>query len=123
MIDEIWAREFAKDWIESWNSHDLERILTHYADDFEMSSPFIVQLMNEPGGTLKGKAAVGNYWRIGLAKSPGLKFVLSSVLTGANSVTILYTNHRAQLVAEVFIFNEEGKAIESFSHYSDRQEL
>ncbi len=39
MIDQQWAQAFAEDWIASWNSHDMERILAHYTDDFEMSSP------------------------------------------------------------------------------------
>ena len=39
MIERAWAEEFARDWVESWNSHDLERMLAHYADDFEMTSP------------------------------------------------------------------------------------
>ena len=37
------AHQFAEDWIAVWNSHDLEAILSHYTDDFEMSSPLIVQ--------------------------------------------------------------------------------
>src|ERR1700723_3107179 len=32
------ALRFAE-WIAAWNAHDLPRILSHYADDFEMSSP------------------------------------------------------------------------------------
>ena len=39
----IWAKE----WIEAWNAHDADRVLSHYADDFEMSSPYIVTLANE----------------------------------------------------------------------------
>ena len=35
------AERFATDWIAAWNSHDLDRVLTHYEDDFEMSSPLI----------------------------------------------------------------------------------
>ena len=38
MIDSTWAHEFAREWIAAWNSHDLELILSHYADDFEMAS-------------------------------------------------------------------------------------
>ena len=30
MITEEQARPFAKDWIEAWNSHDLERVMSHY---------------------------------------------------------------------------------------------
>ncbi|MDQ6926152.1 MAG: nuclear transport factor 2 family protein, partial [Candidatus Eremiobacteraeota bacterium] len=34
------ARAFAKSWIDAWNAHDIEGILAHYTDDFEMSSPY-----------------------------------------------------------------------------------
>ena len=61
MIDKKFAEHFARDWIDSWNSHDLERILSHYSDQFEMSSPVIIQVAGEPSGTLKGKDAVGAY--------------------------------------------------------------
>lgn len=57
------AREFAHEWIAAWNAHDLERVLAHDTDDFEMSSPLIATFADEPSGTLTGKAAVGAYWR------------------------------------------------------------
>jgi ketosteroid isomerase-like protein len=47
-MDKAFADHFAADWIESWNAHDLGRILSHYADDFEKSSPFIIQIAGEP---------------------------------------------------------------------------
>ncbi len=56
-MNDAFAEHFARDGIDSWNSHDLQRILSHYADDFEMSSPVIIQLADEPSGTLRGKAA------------------------------------------------------------------
>ena len=42
VIEKKFAEQFAQEWIDSWNSHDLSRILSHYADDFEMSSPVIM---------------------------------------------------------------------------------
>ena len=33
------AQAFADEWIEAWNSHDLDRILSHYSDDAELLSP------------------------------------------------------------------------------------
>jgi len=62
-MDKEFAEHFAADWIASWNAHDLEQILSHYADNFEMSSPVIIQVAGEPSGTLRGKAAVGAYWK------------------------------------------------------------
>ena len=32
MIDKKFAARFAHEWIDSWNSRDLKRILSHYAD-------------------------------------------------------------------------------------------
>lgn len=45
--------------IDSWNSHDLDRILSHYSDDFEMSAPFIIRILGESSGVLKGKEKYG----------------------------------------------------------------
>lgn len=52
MIDSAWSQEFAREWIAAWNAHDLERILSHYTDDFEMSSPLIIERMQEPNRAL-----------------------------------------------------------------------
>ncbi len=48
MIDRAFADSFAKEWIEGWNRRDIEAVMLHYDDDFEMSSPYIVQVTGEP---------------------------------------------------------------------------
>ena len=83
-IDPDFARRFAAEWIEAWNAHDLERILAHYADDFEMASPVIVQVAGEPSGVLRGKANVAAYWTKALA----LRRVLSVSVTPATPGTL-----------------------------------
>ena len=55
MLSEQQAQTFANDWIESWNSHDLDRILTHYSDDFEITTPMIKIFLGIDTGTLQGK--------------------------------------------------------------------
>jgi ketosteroid isomerase-like protein len=110
------ARRFAAEWIAAWNARDLERILSHYIDDFEMSSPVIVQLMGEPSGTLKGKTAVRDYWSRALARVPDLHFELVDVYAGAASVVIHYRGHRGPS-AEAFWFDAEGKVYRAAAHY------
>lgn len=110
------AQEFANEWIAAWNEHNLEKILAHYEDDFEMSSPAIIKLTGEPSGTLKGKAAVGEYWSGALQKFPELQFKLEHVLLGANSVTLVYQGVLG-LSAEVFHFSSSGKVAKAFAHY------
>jgi hypothetical protein len=117
-MDKAFAEHFAADWIESWNAHDLGRVLSHYAEDFEMSSPYIVQMAGEPSGTLRGKASVGAYWKKALDLIPDLRFELLSVLAGVNSVTLYYRGARSCLVAEVFHFGPDLKVASAFAHYA-----
>jgi ketosteroid isomerase-like protein len=116
MITKDFAVRFAEDWIASWNSHDLDRILSHYTADFEMASPIIARLMNVASGTLHGREAIRAYWETALAQLPELRFELVNVFVGAASATIMYRGHRG-LSAEVFWFNGEGKAYRAAAHY------
>jgi ketosteroid isomerase-like protein len=117
-MEPAFAHHFAADWIDAWNAHDLERILAHYEDDFEMSSPKIVQIASEPSGTLHGKPAVRAYWQKALALAPDLKFELLTVLAGVGSVTLYYKGTQGRLAAEVFHFNTSGKVARAFAHYA-----
>ena len=63
------ALRFAEGWAAAWNARDLDCILAHYSDDFEMTTPFIVTLVGEPTGTLQGKDQVGAYWRRAVSSS------------------------------------------------------
>jgi len=117
MTPEI-AQQFARDWVAAWNAHDLECVLSHYEDDFEMSSPIIRSLAGEASGTLRGKPAIRAYWAKALKAVPDLHFELLTVLTGVNSVTLYYKGHRG-LVAEVFHFGASGKVAKAFAHYSN----
>lgn len=90
MIGKKFAERFACDWTDSWNSHDLQRILSHYADQFEMSSPVIIEVAGEPSGTLKGKDAVGAYWAKALSLMPDLWFELVTTLIGVNSIALYW---------------------------------
>ena len=116
-MDKGFAERFAADWIDSWNAHDLDRVLSHYADDFEMSSPAIIQVVSEPSGTLRGKAAVGAYWAKALELIPDLHFELISVLVGVTSITLYYKGARGRLAAEAFHFDTDQKVSRAFAHY------
>jgi hypothetical protein len=116
MIDKAFAVDFATDWIASWNDHDLDRILAHYSDDFEMNSPYIITLINEPSGTLRGKEAVRSYWIKALNLLPNLHFELIETLAGVNSVTLFYKSVRGPSI-EVFHFNPDGKVARAYAHY------
>lgn len=117
MITREFAERFAHHWLAAWNAHDLEAILSHYTDDFEMTSPYIVQIAAQASGKLQGKAAVGAYWRTALEKMPNLHFELINVLVGIDSVTINYHGARG-LAAEVFYFDEACLVVGACAHYA-----
>ena len=108
----------APDWIAAWNSHDLDRVLAFYTDDFEMSSPLIVRVMSEPSGTLSGKPAIRAYWEKAMSLVPDLHFTLETVYTGVNSMVICFANQAGRRCAEILIFNDEGKCFRSAANYA-----
>ena len=115
-IDRDFAENFAKHWIESWNNHDLTSILSHYTENFEMYSPLITERMGVAEGRLQGKAAVSEYWSIGLAVKPELHFEFINVFCGAGSLIINYKGRKG-LASEVFYFNSQGKVFKAAAHY------
>jgi hypothetical protein len=117
-IDKAFADHFAAEWIAAWNAHDLDAVLAHYAEDFEMSSPFIVQFGADPSGKLRGKPKVAAYWKVALGLVPDLRFELVSVLLGVESITLYYIGARGRPVAEVFHFAPDRKVVRAFAHYA-----
>ena len=45
------AIRFAEVWIDAWNRHDLARLLAPYAEDVEMTSPFIAEVTGDARGS------------------------------------------------------------------------
>lgn len=112
VIDRAFALEFAAEWIAAWNSGDLERVFSHYADDFEMRSPLIAQRGFSPTGVLRGKAAIRPYWGGGIARAkPPLRFELIDAYAGVNTVAIHYRSVGRKCVIEVIEFDDERRAI------------
>lgn len=119
MITQQWAESFAQRWVDEWNRHDIDAVLAHYADDFEMSSPFIARFTGEASGTLKGKDAVGAYWRTAFAKFPDLRFDVIEVFVGAQSIAIHYHSVLGLRAVEAFFLNESGLVYKSSAAYTE----
>lgn len=117
-IDRGFAEAFAKEWLAAWNSRDLERVLSHYADEFELSSPLIVTFGGEPSGRLKGKAAIRAYWAKCLQAVPDLKLEAIAVLLGVgNSMALHYRSLNGRLAIELLEFGEGGKVVKASALY------
>lgn len=119
MITTEKANKLAQEWIESWNSHNIDNIMVHYAENVDFTSPLIVQILNKPDGRLVGKAILKDYFLKGLTAYPDLKFELYHVLAGVNSIVIYYKSVKNLIAAEVLILNEEGLVKECICHYKE----
>jgi ketosteroid isomerase-like protein len=111
-------KSFAAEWIEAWNSHDLDRILSHYTDDVEVTTPMIRVALGIDNGTVRGKEAARHYWGAALKKVPDLYFELVEVMQSIDSIALYYKTVMGKMAVEVMWFNEENKVKKVIAHYS-----
>jgi ketosteroid isomerase-like protein len=113
--DEAW--NLANDWVAAWNAHDLDRIMTHYDDAVELTSPVAAKLFGTVNGKVVGKASLRAYFQRGLVAYPELHFRLADVLWGVNSVVLYYTNQTGTHTAEFMEFSASGKVARVAANY------
>jgi predicted ester cyclase len=114
--DEAWA--FANHWIDAWNAHNLELILSHYGESVELTSPVAAQLLGNPEGRVSGKANLRAYFQRGLQAYPDLHFQLEKVFWGINSVVLCYANQKGIPVAEFMELSQGGRVTRVVANYS-----
>ncbi|HEV7861746.1 MAG TPA: nuclear transport factor 2 family protein [Acidimicrobiia bacterium] len=123
ILSEADADAFVAEWMDAWNSHDLDRILEHYAADVEYYSPFIAQLA-EPGGPgadgrLVGKQAVRPYFAAALAQNTDLHFdAPEHVAVGSGSLSFVYASIKNLTAVETLVFAPGSRSVaKAHCHY------
>jgi hypothetical protein len=99
------ALAFAERWVKNWNDHDIEAVLTHFADDAVFTSPLAERLFPESGGVISGKDALRHYWAEGVRRGPGLHFELLGVYAGTDTIVIRFRNEQGADRCEVLTFD------------------
>jgi ketosteroid isomerase-like protein len=117
VLTEADAKKLAREVIEAWNSHDLERILAHYEEDVTLTSPLAAQKLG--AANVRGKAALREYFALGLELFPELRFELVDVLWGVSSVVLYYVNQRGTMTAEVMEVAPSGRVTRVLANYSN----
>ncbi len=118
MINEKEAHDFAWHWIQAWNAHDLDEILSHYAADATLVSPVAVTILGDPSGQVVGREALRAYFIRGLQAYPDLRFELVDVMWGLSSVVLYYVNQKNTKAGEFMEFDTEGKVRRVVANYS-----
>jgi hypothetical protein len=117
-LQQLFARQFAEEWVEAWNSHDLDRILAHYDDQVVLTSPVALNLLKNGSGMVEGKPALRDYFSLGVKAFPDLRFELIDVFWGVETVVVHYANNvRDGKSAEVMQLNAAGKVARVWANY------
>ncbi len=112
--------DFARAWIDAWNSQDLERFLGWYAEDVVFSSPTALRFEPDSAGTITGKPALRRYWSRALAANPDLHFELQGCYRGVDALAIHYATPQGQRVIELMLFTD-GLISAGFGTHEDRR--
>jgi len=108
----------AKHWVQAWNSHDLDEIMSHYGEGVVLVSPAAARILNDPSGTVVGKEALRMYFKRGLEAYPGLKFELVDVMWGLASLVLYYVNQKGTKTGEFMELDADGKIVRVVANYS-----
>jgi len=111
-------KNFAQAWLQAWNNHDIEGVLSHFSEDVEVTSPMIKIATQGTESRLLGKEAVREYWTIALSRFPELKFELICITEGVDSVALYYKTVLDKTAIEVMFFDERGLVNKMNAFYS-----
>ena len=109
---------FAKEWIAAWNSHSIDAVMAHYAEDVTVKSPFLAEALKGSGGTVHGRETLRAIYSKAFQKYPDLRFELIRTLASTESVVLHYKSVEGLLAAETFLLGEDGKAKLVLCHYA-----
>ena len=106
------AQRYAEQWIADWNARDLAAVLAHFEEDVAFTSPRALAVVGV--ATVRGKAALRDYWTRALAAIGSLRFTLRRIAwdPATSELTIFYerdVDGRRDGAAEVLCFAGSGR--------------
>lgn len=101
----------AHKWLETFNNHNLEQLLSLYDDDAEHFSPKLKIKKPETNGLVKGKESLYDWWQEAFEELPSLHYKVTSLTANSDRVFMEYIRtvdgEKDMLVAEVLEIKEE----------------
>jgi ketosteroid isomerase-like protein len=98
------TEQFVNSWVSAWNTHDIEAVLAHFAEDVTFASPVAARVLGGDG-VVRGTQALRAYWTEALGHVPDLHFEVVGSYTGVDCLVIHYRNQAGGLVNEVLVFD------------------
>jgi hypothetical protein len=112
--------EFVREWIEAWNRHDIDAVLSHYADDVSFASPKATAIIGH--GHLVGKEELRAYWSASVARRPRILFRLDHAAWDPSSRTLAIAyearvDGHSTRACEMMRFGEDGLVVSGEAFY------
>lgn len=82
-------------WIKAFNEHNLEKLLSLYADDAQHYSPKLKIRKPETQGFIKNKSNLREWWMDAFARLPSLQYEIKKILVDTDMVFMEYVRHVA----------------------------
>ncbi|NBU82170.1 MAG: nuclear transport factor 2 family protein [Flavobacteriaceae bacterium] len=97
-------------WFESFNAHNLEKLLSLYDDEAQHFSPKLKIRHPETNGLVTGKEALRTWWKDSFDRLPSLHYKVTSLTSNTDRVFMEYIrmveNEENMSVAEVLEIKE-----------------
>ena len=85
--------DIAHNWFDAFNRHQLDALLSLYADDAEHFSPKLKVKRPETKGLIKGKAALREWWQDSFHRLPTLHYEVIRLTPYENRVFMEYVRN------------------------------
>jgi ketosteroid isomerase-like protein len=108
------AAAFAHRWAADWNERAIERVLGHFHENVTFTSPTAQAVVGV--ATVRGKAALREYWNTALGRLSSLHFTVDRVMWDGvtRELAILYTSERngqIKRASENLTFDADGRVV------------
>lgn len=108
--------QIAREWLDAFNTKNLEKLLSLYDDNAQHFSPKLKIRQPETNGLIVGKNAMEIWWQEAFDRLPSLKYQATSLTANQERIFMEYirkvANEEDMLIAEVLEI-KEGKIIAS----------
>jgi hypothetical protein len=101
----------AQKWVEAFNEHQLENLLSLYDDDAQHYSPKLKIKNPDTNGFLKGKKDLQDWWQSAFNEIPSLHYKVTSLTANDDRVFMEYirqvVDEKDLLIAEVLEIKDD----------------
>ncbi|MFT3912318.1 MAG: nuclear transport factor 2 family protein [Ferruginibacter sp.] len=102
-------KQIALNWIDSFNEHDLEKLLNLYNDNAIHFSPKLKIRQPETNGWINGKDSLRSWWADAFDRLPSLQYHLKNLIVNDEQLLMEYqrkvTGEPDMMVAEILEIN------------------